>query len=292
MLDFRIETFLVLCRTLNFTRTAEMLNITQPTVTQHVKYLEALYSCKLFSYQGKVLSLTEQGERLRDFAVSMAYNSQSIQIRMRQTLNQPPMRIGATKTIGEFVIGPKISAYLKQRPGRSLSLIVDNTHTLLGLLSRGELDFAVVEGFFDKSKYGYKLYKNELFFGVCAADHPLADCELTINDIMTQNIILREPGSGTRAIFEQLLMEHNYAFSGLAQTTIISDFSVIRQLVCDGVGIAFLYQPVVQRELLEGKLKVLRLKQMQAYREFNYVFLKESLFLSDWIDFFPQEDAP
>lgn len=287
MLDFRIETFLTLCRVMNYTRTAQILNVTQPTVTQHIRYLEEEYGCKLFSYVGKTLSLTQQGERLRDFALSMAYNSQRIQERMRQGgRHQPVMRLGATKTIGEFVIGPLLSAYLRENPDRRLSLLVDNTHTLLGLLERGTLDFAVVEGFFDKSKYGFRLYKNEAFIGVCASDHPLADRVLTIEDIISQNIIIREPGSGTRAIFEQLLKQHNYSFESIAQTTVVSDFSVIKQLVCDQIGLAFLYEPVVRAELKSGKLKKLRLESMQAQREFNYVFLKDSLFLDEWQAFF------
>lgn len=287
MLDFRIETFLTLCRVMNYTRTAEALNVTQPTVTQHIRYLEEQYGCRLFSYFGKTLSLTPQGECLRRFALSMAYNSRCIQKRMQQSGEQQPvMRLGATKTIGEFVIGPMISAYLHQNPERRLSLLVDNTHTLLGLLERGELDFILVEGFFDKSKYGFRLYKKELFIGVCAAGHPLAEQSLSIEDILSQNIIIREPGSGTRAIFEQLLMQHNYSFESLAHITVISDFSVIKQLVCDQVGIAFLYEPVVHAELESGRLKKLRLKSMQAHREFSYVFLKDSLFLDEWQNFF------
>ncbi len=290
MLDFRIETFLTLCREMNYTRTAQHLNVTQPTVTQHIRYLEDAYDCKLFSYVGKTLSLTPQGRRLRDFALSMAYNSQRIQERMRQSGGQRPvMRVGATKTIGEFVIGPTISAYLRENPDRRLKLLVDNTQTLLGLLERGELDFAVVEGFFDKSKYGYRLYKNEAFVGVCAADHPLADRVLTIDDMLSQNIIIREPGSGTRAIFEQLLKQHNYSFESIAQTTVVSDFAVIKQLVCDRIGLAFLYEPVVRAELESGKIKKLRLESMQAQREFNYVFLKDSLFLNEWQAFFAQQ---
>ena len=292
MLDFRVETFLTLCREMNYTRTAQCLNVTQPTVTQHIRYLEETYGCKLFSYAGKTLSLTPQGMRLRDFALSMAYNSQRIQERMRQNGGQlTVMRVGATKTIGEFVIGPTISAYLREHPGRRLKLLVDNTQTLLALLERGELDFAVVEGFFDKSKYGYRLYKNEAFVGVCAADHPLADRVLNIGDILSQNIIIREPGSGTRAIFEQLLKQHNYSFQSIAQTTVISDFAVIKQLVCDRIGLAFLYEPVVRAELKSGKIKKLRLESMQAQREFNYVFLKESLFLDEWRTFFEQQSG-
>lgn len=294
MLDFRIETFLTLCREMNYTRTAEQLNVTQPTVTQHIRYLEALYGCKLFRYTGKTLSLTPQGERLRGFAHSMSYNSRRIQEHMRQSGEElPVLRVGATKTIGEFVIGPAVSAYLRENPGRRLNLLVDNTDTLLGLIDRGALDFAVLEGFFDKSKYGYRLYKNEAFIGVCAADHPLAGKSLVLEDILTQNIIIREPGSGTRAIFEQLLKQQNYSFESVARTTVVSDFSIIKQLVCDRIGIAFLYEPVVRAELLSGKIKRLRLEHMQAQHEFNFVFLKETLFLDEWQTFFaPQREKP
>lgn len=287
MLDFRIETFLTLCRVMNYTRTAQILNVTQPTITQHIRYLEEEYDCKLFSYAGKTLSLTPQGEQLRDFALSMAYNSQRIQERMRQSSGQQPvMRLGATKTIGEFVIGPMISAYLRKNPECRFSLLVDNTHTLLKLLERGELDFAVVEGFFDKSKYGYQLFQKEAFIGVCAAEHPLADRVLTMDDIMAQNIIVREAGSGTRAIFEQLLKQQNYSFQSIAHITVVSDFSVIKRLVCDKIGIAFLYEPVVRAELANGTLKKLYLESMQVQREFNYIYLRDTLFLNEWRAFF------
>ena len=61
MLDFRVETFIELCRTKNYTQTAENLHMTQPAVSQHIKYLEEFYGCKLFNYNKKVLTITAQG---------------------------------------------------------------------------------------------------------------------------------------------------------------------------------------------------------------------------------------
>ena len=61
MLDFRVDTFLTVCRTMNFTRAAEQLHITQPAVSQHIRALEEQYDTKLFRYQGKQLQLTESG---------------------------------------------------------------------------------------------------------------------------------------------------------------------------------------------------------------------------------------
>ena len=78
MLDPRWNTFLAVCETMNYTRAAEQLCLTQPAVTHHIHYLEDRYGCRLFSYEGKVLRLTEAGLRLREFTRSMAYNSQKV----------------------------------------------------------------------------------------------------------------------------------------------------------------------------------------------------------------------
>lgn len=65
MLDFRVETFLAVCRHMNFTKAARELNITQPAVSHHMHYLEQAYGTALFQHNGKRLQLTEAGEILR-----------------------------------------------------------------------------------------------------------------------------------------------------------------------------------------------------------------------------------
>ena len=78
MLDFRMDTFLAVCRHRNYTRAAEELNITQPAVTQHIQYLQSYYGVKLFSYQNKRLALTEEGELLRNAALCMLHDEEKL----------------------------------------------------------------------------------------------------------------------------------------------------------------------------------------------------------------------
>ena len=73
MVDSRIKTFLALCRNMNYRRTADELNLTQPAVTQHIKYLENQYNCKLFSYDRRTLSLTKEGKLLQSYAENVLY---------------------------------------------------------------------------------------------------------------------------------------------------------------------------------------------------------------------------
>lgn len=136
MLDPRWNTFLVLCETMNYTRAAERLCLTQPAVTHHIHYLEDHYGCRLFSYEGKVLRLTEAGVKLREYTRSLAYNSRKVEESMMAP-KPLSLRIGASKTIGEFVVAPKVERFLRDYPEASFSLIVDNTQVLLRMLEAG-----------------------------------------------------------------------------------------------------------------------------------------------------------
>lgn len=84
MLDFRVETFLAVCRHMNFTKAARELNITQPAVSHHIHYLEQAYGTVLFQHNGKRLQLTEAGEILRRTLLTMKHDEQHLQKRMQQ----------------------------------------------------------------------------------------------------------------------------------------------------------------------------------------------------------------
>lgn len=283
MLDPRWNTFLTLCETMNYTRAAERLCLTQPAVTHHIQYLEQHYGCKLFRYEGKQLSLTEAGLRLRDLTRSMAYNSARIETAMAAPA-PVRLRVGTSKTIGEYLAAPKIERFLRAHPEADFSLMVDNTQVLLRALEAGQLDFALVEGFFERSHYDARLMRREAFFGVCPPGHRLAGRAVTLEDLAGERLLLREPGSGTRAILEDALRRQNRTLHSFGSVTTISDFSTIKSLVADGLGISFLYAPVVERELAAGTLARFTLADAPMEGAFYFVCLKDNLFADGWAD--------
>jgi len=271
MLDYRIMTFLTLCDTMNYRITAEKLNMTQPAVTQHIHHLEKVYGCKLFSYDGKILTKTINANIVEQYLHSMKYN----QDELYSTLKKPSdfnLKIGATKTIGEFVIGDQIINFLTNKHNR-ISITVDNTMNLLHILERGKLDFALIEGYFDKQKYDYRLLRKEQFVGICSSNHPFANKEVIFEDLFSETLILREIGSGTREIFEQVLHEHNYSLESFNKTVYISNFSLIQKLVSSGIGISFVYEAVSQNV---DQLATFTIKDYPIVKEFNYTYLKNT----------------
>lgn len=283
MLDTRINTFLVLCETMNYTRAAERLCLTQPAVTHHIHYLEEHYGCRLFSYQGKTLSLTPEGQRLLGLARSLAYNSQKAEEAMRAPAALS-LRVGATKTIGEFVIAPRVKRLIREFPELSFSIIVDNTRHLLQALDSLQLDLALIEGYYDRERYELLSSRREAFFGVCASCHPFAGKRVTVEQLLEQRIIIREPGSGTRDIFQQMLRRQGYGLDSFSQQMTVSDFSIIKTLVSDSLGVSFLYAPVVEKELEQGSLSRFELEGETMSGAFSLVCLKSNLFARSWAD--------
>lgn len=271
MLDYRIYTFLKLCDLMNYSATAKALNMTQPAVTQHIQYLEQKYHCKLFTYNGKNLSKTETASILEQYARSANYN----ELNLRRELNSPSqidIRIGATKTIGDYVIDKQI-VDIMHRSDVELLLVVDNTERLLNMLNHTKIDIALIEGFFDKHKYGYKLLKPERFVGICSKDHPFAGKQVSMKDLFSETIIFREQGSGTRAICEQILLEHNYTPDCFIRTAYVSSFELIKKLVFNNCGISFVYEAVAQSD---KSLGIFTINNVEVQREFNYVYLKNT----------------
>lgn len=270
MLDYRIQTFLTLCETMNYRVTAQKLHITQPAVTQHIHYLEELYQCKLFEYNHKQLHLTKEGAILRDYSNSMNYQERKL-LQALKPEEGVTLAIGATKTIGEYVLAEQIEQFL-QNPANHLTVEIDNTNNILHLLDRGKIDFALVEGYFDREKYANSLYRKEAFVGFCSATHPFAGKTIPLEEILRENVIVREAGSGTRDILEQLLAGQNYNLSGFKRVTTIASFGLLMDLVARNCGITFAYRAAGKHNPFLSEFEIEGLK---TEREFNYVYLKQ-----------------
>jgi len=267
MLDYRVLTFLTLYDEMNYRRTAEKLNMTQPGVTQHIHYLENYYGVKLFEYDGRTLSKTRQAERLKRYFESVRAEEISLKEDFVQT-DRLHLRIGATKTIGEFVIVPEVRKFLLHG-NRTLDLIVDNTENLLTMLSNGELDFSIIEGVFDKERYPHHLFKNELFVGICGKSHPFAGRTVSLETAFRESLIVRERGSGTRRLLEQAILDRGYSLDSFQNCSSISNFSVICELVAKNGAITFAYEPIANSR---ADLATFSVEDMQIRGEFNFVY--------------------
>ena len=245
-MDSKLQTFLTLCQTMNYRIAAEQLHLSQPAVTKQIQSLEQMLQIKLFCYDGHALHKTEACLLLERYAITQQYQFEELQLAIADK-KRFSLRIGATKTIGDYVLIDAIKEYLSD-PSHELSLMVDNTMHLLQMLDKNQLDFAVIEGAFSKTKYDSYLLRMEPFVGICAKNSPLCGHHISVEELLKQTIVVREKGSGTRRIFEERLAAMGYELSDFYREVSISSFVAIKALVAAGIGISFLYNSVVAKE--------------------------------------------
>lgn len=268
MIDSRIKTFLTLCRLMNYRKVAEELNMTQPGVTQHIHFLEDRYACKFFVYDHHTLRMTEEAEIFKEYAENILYQENKIRQKLKNKKGYK-LIIGATKTIGECVIQKKCQAFLKEK-SNTLCVEVNNTENLLKQLEEGKLDFALVEGLFDRIKFKNRLYKKENFTGICKKNHPFANKRVSIEEVIKEHLFLREEGSGTREIFKNILIQKNHSLSEFKNTTVAGSFQLLISLLKSTNGITFAYKSVLS---LYTGLCEFNIDGVDNEHEFNYVYL-------------------
>ena len=287
MLDFRVDTFLAVCRCMSFTRAAAALHITQPAVSQHIRALEAQYGVRFFSFEGKKLTLTDAGRLFLRTATTMRHDAQHLRDALG-SLSGGGRRLvfGATLTIGEYVMPAPLARLLAAEPNVSLRMIVANTAELLRGLDRGDIDFALVEGFFDKSEYDSLPYLTERYVAVCAPGYRFRQPVHTLEDLLGERLLTREPGSGTREILERRLREHNLTVRDFRAVTEIGSLNAIKALVRMGQGVAFLYEPTVRAELESGALREIALSGFPVLHDFTFLWRKSSVFAQTYREIF------
>lgn len=268
-MDTRLNSFLVLCETMNYRRTAELLHLSQPAVTKQIKSLEAEYGVRLFIFDGRKLNRSKESFILESYANAQKANYENI-LKDLKLSEKGHFKIGLTKTIGEYVIFDQIKTYLKDHKG-DLDLLIDNTSSLFSMLRKNKLDFLIIEGKFEKEKYDYKLLSKELFTGICSKEHKFANKEISFDQIFKENLLIRETGSGSRNILEALLDLQGKSIKDFSRLVTISSVHLIEELVRENLGITFAYEKFKAKN---PDLASFKIKEITNYFEFNLVCLK------------------
>ena len=286
MLDFRVETFLEVCKDLNFTRAAQRLNLTQPAVSQHIRWLEEAYGVPLFVCKGKKMQLTSAGEMLKNSAATMKHDIISLREKMQKSTENQLIKMGLTLTIAEFEISGIAAAYLNYYPSASLHLSVANTEELLHELETGKIDFALVEGNFPRDIYHHELYLRERYIAVCSPEDSLAKGVYTLDDLISHRLITREAGSGSRNILEYYLQMKGMQVESFDSLVEAGSIGLIKQLVEQGCGISFLYRTAVKKELAEGRLCEIQMEDLDIVHDFTFIWRKNSIFAEDYLEIY------
>ena len=287
MLDIRIETFLTVCEFMNYTKAAQKLNITQPAVSYHIHTLEQEYGMKLFDLKDKKWVLTPAGQVVRSVALTMKHHDSLLRMNLqRMAKNEEYIVIGATLTIGIYLMPDIIADFLQDNPSTQIRLFIADTQELLKKLDVQEINFAVVEGFVPQNEYETRVYSTEPFIGVCAADYPLHRSFYYLEDLVQERLLLREQDSGSRRLLDGCLQRRNVQISDFRFQMEINNLDALKHLTERGCGITFLFEQAVKEELQKGTLRKIPIKDFSITHDFTFLWEKDSTFAGCYETFF------
>lgn len=265
MLDYRSHTFLEVYRQRSYTRAARLLLISQPAVSQHIRFLETHYGCSLFAKTAHGVEPTRAADMLYQQILTMENDERRLKTEIMDLASQHdspqyvPLIFGCTRTIGDYVAPRLVTAHLEKNPDSSVVLQTGNTRSLVHALEDGQIDFALVEGSFDRSRFSFEVLSNERYVAVAHAN-ALPACSSSertrpnsIRDLLNERLILREAGSGTREILTKHLAARDLTPFDFAQVIELGSIPAIKACISAGQGITFIYRAAVEVELAEGK---------------------------------------
>lgn len=289
MIDSKIETFLHLAKIRNFTKTAQLLNLTQPAVSQHIKYLEEIYGVKLFEKKGRDLLITDEGKIFLEYAKKVNQISKCAYKSMQNiTSLKKTYKVGATRTIGDYVLPDILSSYTKINKDIKLNLVVENTEYIIKNILKENIDFALVEGLFNRNKFESKLIKKDELGIVMHKDCSLNKLhKISMEDVLSGDLILREEGSGTRDVFEREIIKSGYKRENIKSIMEIGSINAIKKLIKKNIGYSIMSYEAIKDELESENLIFRRIDGISIFREFNFIYKKEVYeeFYEEFYDF-------
>ncbi len=270
----QLRTFRAVAEQLSFSAAAHELSISQPSVSYQVKELEAVLGLPLIDRLGKRVRLTEAGEVLYEYArrTLTLLDEATLVMEQMRGIERGTLRVGASTTVGIYVIPLALGAYKKLHPNLALSLEIGARETLQERVKRGVLDLAVLSlPIADPDLESTSFMDDELVM-VVPAGHPLAGrSNLTLRDFTGESFLMREPGSGTRIAVQ---MASRAAGVSLQVGMELGSNGAIKHAVEAGLGVAVLSSHAIELERRGGGLVVVDIEGFPLLRPWSIVHLR------------------
>lgn len=268
MLDYRYNTFVVLVETKSYTKTAKKINFTQPAVTKHIQFIEKELKTSLVAYDNNQLTITSEGMYLYYQIKKIQNEIQKIETHLYDEVS---LQIGTSKTIGEFIISDKIFEFNQLHENANISLLVDNTTTLLNLLGKRKIDFALISGPIPNLQYDSEIFFEDNILLICGNNHPLAEKTVSVNELKEERFLVRETGSGImEAVLERFKNNDEPHSLSSKKKQVVGNINVIKRMVKQNEGISFIYESSVSKEIKNKEISTIHLKNFD-YRQPFYI---------------------
>ena len=270
----QIEIFVKVAELGSFSKAAEALFLTQPTVSEHIRGLEEELGVRLLDRLGRGAAPTKAGQLL------LGYGRRILELHReaRQALDQFQGRmsgelvIAASTIPGEYVLPALIGRFKEKYPDIAISLLIGDTQRVVEWVLEGRAELAVAGAQIDHRALEYReLMPDELVLVVSAAHPWHGKKTATLEEVRAEPLIVRERGSGSRHALEKALAEVGLGLSDFRVVGEMGSTQAIKQGVKAGVGISLISKRAVAEECQHGTLHCVKVKDLRFSRAFYLV---------------------
>jgi len=253
----QLRIFVAVAEREHVTRAAADLHLTQSATSAAVAALESRYATKLFDRVGRRIELTEAGRLFLTEARAVLARAQAAETLLTDLagLKRGALSLAASQTVGNYWLPPVMQAYRERHPGVTLSLRIGNTEQVSQWVHDTSADIGLIEGEIDDPTLSVTQFAEDEMVLVVGRDHPWAGrTSVAPAELPRTSWVLREPGSGTRSIFESWLSAAGLAPSSLPIALEFPSNEAIRGAIEAGAGATVISRLVADGGLRAGSL--------------------------------------
>lgn len=276
LLDDKLETFITVCEVKNFTKAGEMLGLTQPAVSQHIKKLEEELDTQIFLRKKGEITLSQEGE----IALLYAKRMRALQDKMRDKIksakaNIRKIRIGITHTQESGYMIEALSKMALAYENLNITFITDTIRNLYAMLENFELDVLIIEEKPSNPDFNFMVLDTDMLTCMVSSQNPLAGKQaVTLNELKKQHLILRLPTSATRVKFASSLESIGESINNFDVVIEVDSIATIKNLVKKDIGVSVLSKGACAKELRKKSLVALPIENLSMIRETTIVYHK------------------
>lgn len=272
-----MQTLLAVVETQNFTRAAEMLSMTQPAVSHHIRQLEEELGAPLFLRRKNGLKLTPQGEISVKYARRLKAMEEKLHLELRNAEHRlTTLRVGITHTSESNLIPAVLAKCSSMNSGLSITITTDTIKNLYAALENYEIDLAVVDGPMANPQLSSMMLDTDYLMCIMSTGNPLArHGAVTLNQLKREQMILRLPSSATRTLFESALESSNDSIRSFHVALEVDNIATIKDLIRKDLGVSVLPRSACMDELRKGKLAALPIENLSMVRETRIVYNRD-----------------
>lgn len=267
MLDFRLTTFINLCQTQSYTKTAHNLGLTQPAVSQHIRYLEEYYGVKLVHYSKRQFALTEAGKYLYQHALELSFECNKIKKEIPRS-SIPSIIIGVNPTIGDYLMPDLLSCFKKKYPSAKISYFTSTPEDLAFKLYQGEADLLITEHNYICPEFEHTFLRSETIDCICNPNHPFANQTIDLAKIFKEGIVFTGKNSNAYHVLNSALEPYQYNLNECNINLEMSSIPALFQYICDNPALTFIYHCACKTYISSKKLTQIYIPNISLKTDF------------------------